>query len=68
MVYCAGKLIEILKLFYKSIRPHFLWVYRRDNPLAGKSIESVVYCLNNKSNLILEYAFYIQPVTIQCLF
>ena len=32
MVYCAGKLIENLKLFYKSNRPHFLWVYRRDNP------------------------------------
>ena len=24
MVYCAGKLIENLKLFYKSDRPHFL--------------------------------------------
>ena len=24
MVYCAGKLIENLKLFYKSNRPHFL--------------------------------------------
>ena len=33
MVYCASKLIEKLKLFYKSNRPHFLWVYRRDNPL-----------------------------------
>ena len=33
MAYCAGKLIENLKLFYKSNRPHFLWVYRRDNPL-----------------------------------
>ena len=33
MVYCAGKLIENLKLFYKSNRPHFLWVYRRDKPL-----------------------------------
>ena len=32
MVYCAGKLIENLKLFHKSDRPHFLWVYRRDNP------------------------------------
>ena len=32
MVYSAGKLIENLKLFYKSNRPHFLWVYRRDNP------------------------------------
>ena len=33
MVCCAGKLIENLKLFYKSNRPHFLWVYWRDNPL-----------------------------------
>ena len=33
MVYCAGKLIEIVQLFYKSKRPHFQWVYRRDNPL-----------------------------------
>ena len=33
MVYCAGKLIENLMLFYKSNIPHFLWVYRRDNPL-----------------------------------
>ena len=34
MVYCAGKLMENLKLFYESnYRPHFLWVYRRDNPL-----------------------------------
>ena len=33
MVYCAGKLIQNFKLFYKSNRPHFLWVYRRDNPL-----------------------------------
>ena len=33
MVYCAGKLIEYLKLFYKSHGAHFLWVYRRDNPL-----------------------------------
>ena len=33
MVYCVGKLIENLKLFYKSNGPPFLWVYRRDNPL-----------------------------------
>ena len=40
MVYCAGKLIGktndsvlLIKLFYKSNRPHFLWVYCRDNPL-----------------------------------
>ena len=28
MVYCAGKLVGNLKLFYKRNRPHFLWVYR----------------------------------------
>ena len=33
MVYYAGKLTENSKLFYKSNRAHFLWVYRRDNPL-----------------------------------
>ena len=33
MVYCANKLIENFKLFYKSNRPHFLWVYQCDNPL-----------------------------------
>ena len=33
MVCCAGKLIENLKLFYISNRPHFLWVYWRDSPL-----------------------------------
>ena len=47
MVYCAGKLIENLKLFYKSNRPHFLWVYRRDNPRgmlgkAGRTREKLV--------------------------
>ena len=50
MVYCAGKLIENLKLFYKSNRPHFLWVYRRDNPLRmlgehSKSLRLVIYRL-----------------------
>ena len=50
MVYCAGKLIENLKLFYKSSRPHFLWVYRRDNPLRmlgehSKSLRLVIYRL-----------------------
>ena len=35
MVYCAGKLTENLKLFYKSNRPHFLWIYRHDNPLGS---------------------------------
>ena len=29
MVYCAGKLVENLKLFCKSNRLHFLWVYRK---------------------------------------
>ena len=33
MVYCAGKLIKNLKLFYKSNRPHFLWVHWHDNTL-----------------------------------
>ena len=33
MSHCASKLIAYLKLFYKSNRPHFLGVYRRDNPL-----------------------------------
>ena len=44
MVYCAGKLIENLKLFYKSNRPHFLWVYRRDNPGGdvGRTLEKLV--------------------------
>ena len=32
LFYCDAKLIENFKLFYKSNRPHFLWVYRRDNP------------------------------------
>ena len=45
MVYYAGKLIENLKLFYKSKRPHFLWVYRRDNPLKNtrKACESLAF-------------------------
>ena len=34
MVYCVGKLIENLKLFYKNNTLYLLWVYRRDNPLA----------------------------------
>ena len=46
--YCAGKLIVLyLKLFYKSNRPHFLWVYqrRRGNPLrsdVGRTLEMLV--------------------------
>ena len=36
MVYCAGKLIENVKLFYNGNRPHYLWVYRRDNPLSAE--------------------------------
>ena len=36
MVYCAGKLIENLKLFYKSNRSHFPWVYQQcDNPCSS---------------------------------
>ena len=44
MVYRAGKLIENLKLLYKSNRPHFPWVYRRDNPLGivGRTLEKLV--------------------------
>ena len=60
MLYCTGKLIENLKLFYKSNRPHFhspsardLQVFSRVLPTsrvgyhAGtEPIESgVVYCL-----------------------
>ena len=41
MVYCAGKLIENLKSFYKSNRPHFLWVYLRDNPLQGWDVGKI---------------------------
>ena len=33
MIHFASKLIENLKLFYKSNRPHLLWVYQHDNPL-----------------------------------
>ena len=43
MVYCAGKLIENVKLFYKSNGPHFLWVYGRDNPrgMSGEHSKSL---------------------------
>ena len=47
MVFCVGKLIENLKLFYTSNRPHFLWGYRRDNPrgmlLIGRTLEKLVH-------------------------
>ena len=39
MVYCAGKLIENLKLFYKSKRPHFLWVWENTR----KACESLAF-------------------------
>ena len=44
MVYCAGKLIENLKLFYKSNRTHFLRVYRHDKPTwdVGRTLEKLV--------------------------
>ena len=44
MIYCAGKIIENLKLFYESNRPHFLWVYWRDNPLGdvGRTLKKLV--------------------------
>ena len=56
MVYCAGKLIVYLKSFYKSNRLHFLWVYRRDNPL--------VYCLNKLYSLSLFMAAYSPQCTV----
>ena len=40
MVYCAGKLIENVKLFYNGNRPHYLWVYRRDNPLSAEILRN----------------------------
>ena len=45
MVYYAGRLIESLKLFYKSNRPHYLWVYRHNNPL-GMLGEHYVYLVS----------------------
>ena len=44
MVYCAVKLIENLNLCYKSKGPHFLWVYRRDNPygMLGEHKKSLI--------------------------
>ena len=44
MVYCASKVIENLKLFYKSNQSHFLWVYGRDNPLGmvGEHSKSLI--------------------------
>ena len=50
MVYCAGKLIENLKLLYESNRPHFLWVYWHDNTLVmlgehSKCLWLVIYKL-----------------------
>ena len=43
------KRITYLKLFYKSNRPHFLWVYptSRVGYHARKPLEGVVYCLNS---------------------
>ena len=46
MVYYAwpSKLIVYLKLFYKSHRPHFLWVYWLDNQLGmlGEHLKSLL--------------------------
>ena len=33
VIKCSDWLKHALKLFYKSNRPHFLWVYQHDNPL-----------------------------------
>ena len=45
MLYLAGKLIENLKLFYKSSSARVL-PSSRVSYHAGKPIESVVYCLS----------------------
>ena len=45
MLYLAGKLIENLKLFYKSSSARVL-PSSRVGYHAGKPIESVVYCLS----------------------
>ena len=60
MVYCAGKLIVYLKLFYKSNRPHFLWVYKRDNPLGmfGRTLEKLV---NHEPRLVIYKLFKCSP-------
>ena len=55
MVYCAGKLIENLKLFNNSFGSWFTSFSRvlptsRVGYHAGKPIESVVYCLNISEN------------------
>ena len=53
MVYCAGKLKENFKLYYKSNRPHFLWVYRRNNPLG--MLEDHESRAEGKCGLLLKY-------------
>ena len=58
MVYCASKLIENLKFFYKSNRPHFLWVYWRDDPLGMlgdylKACKSFVWARDLQAFLVL---------------
>ena len=60
MVCCAGKLIENLKLFYKSNRPYFLWVYWRDNPL-GMLGEHSKKLVNNEPKASDLQAFLVFP-------
>ena len=66
MVNCARKLIENLKLFYKSNRPHFLWVYRRDNPL-GRLEEHEKTCKSRVASLVAYHA--VKPIesVVYCL-
>ena len=41
MVFVPVNAYFYLKLFYKTNRPHFLWFYRRDNPL-GRTLEKLL--------------------------
>ena len=46
MFYCACKLIGNLKLFHKSNRTHFAWVYRRGREPTwdvGRTLEKLVF-------------------------
>ena len=66
MVNCARKLIENLKLFYKSNRPHFLWVYRRDNPL-GMLGEHEKPCKSRTASLVGYHACKPIKSVVYCL-
>ena len=60
MVHFASKLIENLKLFYKSNRPHLLWVYQHDNPLGMLgALEKLVNREPKASDLQAQGAFHL---------